>query len=97
MSIDHDTVVDPLHDATVADDVDRADATAEQPSADEVRTGAADRTRSAWTPSADWRIGVGTAPTLAAGWGLLAGWWTSRGPLTSSQAPLSIAISPAER
>ena len=39
--------------------------------------------------------GIATAVALAAGWGLLAGWWTPRGPITSGQAVTTIAVSVA--
>jgi pimeloyl-ACP methyl ester carboxylesterase len=42
---------------------------------------------------ADRRLGIATAAAVAAGWGLLAGWWTPRGPLTTAEALWSIAIS----
>ncbi len=54
----------------------------------------AERTRSVFGPMwADRRLGVAAATAVAAGWGLLAGWWTPRGPLTASQALWSILIS----
>ena len=39
------------------------------------------------------RLGLLVAVSLAVAWGLAAGWWTPRGPLTSSAAIWSIAIS----
>lgn len=39
------------------------------------------------------RVGGLAAITLAAAWGLAAGWWTPRGPLTSSAAIWSIGVS----
>ncbi len=42
---------------------------------------------------ADPRIGFLLAAGAAAMWGLLAGWWTPRGPLTTGQAIWSIVIS----
>lgn len=41
----------------------------------------------------DRRLGVLLAVSLATAWGLAAGWWMPRGPLTSSTAIWSIAIS----
>lgn len=41
----------------------------------------------------DRRIGVAAVTTLAASWGLIAGWWTPRGPLTTGEALWSIVIS----
>ena len=41
----------------------------------------------------DWRLGLGAALATAAAWGLVAGLLTPRGPLTSSEALWSIAIS----
>ena len=41
----------------------------------------------------DWRIRAGFAVACAAGWGLLAGLWTPRGPLTTAQALSAMAIS----
>jgi pimeloyl-ACP methyl ester carboxylesterase/phage tail protein X len=42
---------------------------------------------------ADRRIGVAAVVAAAASWGLVAGWWTPRSPLTTSQAIWSITIS----
>lgn len=42
---------------------------------------------------ADWRLGAAVAAGLAATWGLLAGWWMPRGPLTTGQALASLALS----
>lgn len=36
---------------------------------------------------------VGVLVVIAAGWGLLAGWWTPRGPVTTAQAQTAIALS----
>jgi hypothetical protein len=33
----------------------------------------------------DWRIGTAVAVGVAGVWGLLAGWWTPRGPMTTGQ------------
>ena len=41
----------------------------------------------------DWRIGTAVAVGVAGVWGLLAGWWTPRGPMTTGQALWSIVIS----
>lgn len=41
----------------------------------------------------DWRAGLGLAAVASAGWGLVAGWWTPRGPLTTSEALWSIVVS----
>ena len=41
----------------------------------------------------DRRRAVGAAVAVAALWGGIAGWWTPRGPLTSSEAIWSIAVS----
>ena len=40
----------------------------------------------------DRRIGLGVAAGVAGLWGLLAAWWTPRGPLTSAEAIWSIVI-----
>ncbi len=47
-----------------------------------------------------WRLhrrGAGLAATIlvAAGWGVLAGWWTPRGPITTLQALAAIVVSVA--
>lgn len=42
---------------------------------------------------ASWRIGLSAAATAAALWGLAAGRWTPRGPLSTSEAIWSIVIS----
>ena len=42
---------------------------------------------------ADWRIGVAIAVAIAGSWGLLAGSWTPRGPVTPAQALWSMVIS----
>lgn len=39
------------------------------------------------------RLGAASVAAAAASWGLLAGWWTPRGPLTTGQAIWSIVIS----
>jgi len=39
----------------------------------------------------DWRLGVLTAVALAAGFGLLSAWLTPRGPITTSEALISMA------
>ncbi len=41
----------------------------------------------------DWRIGAGTAVAAVAGWGVLAGLWTPRGPLTTAAALSAMVIS----
>lgn len=41
----------------------------------------------------DWRVGVVLAVGVAAAWGLVAGWWTPRSPLTTGQAIWSIVVS----
>lgn len=41
----------------------------------------------------DWRIGLAAAVAAAAGWGVIAGVWTPRGPLTTSEAIWSIVVS----
>ena len=41
----------------------------------------------------NWRYGLGAAIVIAMAWGAIAGWWTPRGPLTTSQAIWSIVIS----
>ncbi len=41
----------------------------------------------------DWRIGAAATVGVAASWGLMAGLWTPRGPLTTGQAIWSIVIS----
>jgi len=41
----------------------------------------------------DRRLGIGLAVAAAALWGLVAGWWTPRGPLTTGQALWAMAIS----
>lgn len=38
-------------------------------------------------------LGLAVAAAVAAGWGLVAGWWTPRSPLTAGQAIWSIVIS----
>lgn len=54
----------------------------------------ADRTRNSLQPAwKDWRIGAANAVGIAAAWGLIAGLWTPRGPLTTAQAIWSIVIS----
>jgi proline iminopeptidase len=40
----------------------------------------------------DRRIAVGVAVLVAGGYGLLAAWWTPRGPVTTSQAVTAIVI-----
>ena len=44
-------------------------------------------------PRRDRRAGIAAALILAGGWGLLAGWWTPRGPITTLQALTAIAAS----
>jgi len=95
MSIDHDhhhgtDTSAPDHDAIQHDNrTGSADSTVST-----TRHRWADRTRTAFGPLwADRRLGVAAATAVAAGWGLLAGWWTPRGPLTTSQALWSIVIS----
>jgi proline iminopeptidase len=46
-----------------------------------------------WTVSGDWRIGVAAAVLAAALWGLAAGWWTPRGPVTNGEGLSTMAIS----
>ena len=41
----------------------------------------------------DWRIGAATAVGSGVIWGVLAAWWTPRGPLTTSEAIWSIVLS----
>lgn len=41
----------------------------------------------------DRRIATALAVAVSVGWGLLAGWWTPRGPVTPSQSLAAIAIS----
>ena len=41
----------------------------------------------------DWRIGISIAAGVAATWGVVAGLWTPRGPVTTGQALGSVAIS----
>ena len=54
----------------------------------------ADRLAAAMEPIwHDRRIHAGAALVVGAAWGALAGWWTPRSPLTTSQAIWSIAIS----
>jgi hypothetical protein len=56
--------------------------------------GAVDRLRSVVAPAwRDWRVGAGVAVAAAAGWGLLAGLWTPRGPLTTAEALAAMVIS----
>ena len=38
-------------------------------------------------------VGVAATLTVATGWGLLAGWWTPRGPITTVQAVTAIGVS----
>jgi len=58
------------------------------------RGGVSDAARAFFGPVwADWRIGGAAGAAAAASWGLLAGMWTPRGPLTTSQAIWSIVIS----
>lgn len=38
----------------------------------------------------DWRVGLGAAIALAAGFGLISGWLTPRGPITTYEALISI-------
>ena len=40
---------------------------------------------------ADWRLGIGSVIGLASAWGLVTGFWTPRGPLTTGQALWSMA------
>jgi len=55
---------------------------------------AAGRTGAALAPLwKDRRAGLGVAAVAASGWGMIAGWWTPRGPLTTSEALWSIALS----
>lgn len=64
------------------------------PRAQHRRRAAVDRVGDALQPLwKDWRAGLGFAAVAAAGWGLVAGWWTPRGPLTSSEALWSIVVS----
>ncbi len=66
----------------------------EQPAAASAAPGPAQRSRSALGPAwADARTGLAAAVAVSAGWGLIAGWWTPRGPLTTAQAIWSTAIS----
>jgi pimeloyl-ACP methyl ester carboxylesterase len=54
----------------------------------------ADRTRAFLGPVwKDWRVGTAVGVAAAASWGVVAGMWTPRGPLTTSQAIWSIVIS----
>ncbi len=46
-------------------------------------------------PRTDRRLAILAAVSVATAWGLAAGWWTPRGPLTSSVAIWSIALSVA--
>ncbi|MDT7786051.1 MAG: proline iminopeptidase [Pseudonocardiales bacterium] len=56
--------------------------------------GAVNRLRTVVAPAwRNWRTGPGIAVGGAAGWGLLAGLWTPRGPLTTMQALSAMAIS----
>jgi proline iminopeptidase len=56
--------------------------------------GAVNRLRTVVAPVwRDWRTGAGIAVISAAGWGLFAGVWTPRGPLTTDQALAAMAIS----
>jgi pimeloyl-ACP methyl ester carboxylesterase len=90
MSVDHVTV-------TVTDapqDTPSDDEASKQSVARRLLVAIADRTRLVCTPLwADRRIHVAIAIAAASGWGLLAGWWTPRGPLTTGEALWSIAIS----
>ncbi len=43
----------------------------------------------------DQRLAFAVMAALVCGWGLLAGWWTPRGPVTTSQALSAVAISAA--
>lgn len=78
---------------------DRADVTAKHPSPEEPEPerrvdGAGTRMRV--TLGALWsnpRIAVTIGVGIVAAWALVAGWWTPRGPLTTSEALWSMAIS----
>lgn len=68
----------------------RSDSTTSAPA----RSGLSGRLRAALRPTrADRRIGVAVALLVPALWGLIAGWWTPRGPLISSEAIWSITVS----
>lgn len=54
----------------------------------------AGRLRAALAPAwYDWRIGTGGAVVAAGVYGLVAGWWTPRGPITTSEALAAIVVS----
>lgn len=79
-------------------DVDRPEAIVDDGYADEPESadGVARRTRALLEPIwRDRRLDIVTGIGLAALWGIVAGWWTPRGPLTTSAALWSMAISVA--
>ncbi len=41
----------------------------------------------------NWKVGAAVGVASSASWGIIAGWWTPRGPLTSGEALWSIALS----
>jgi proline iminopeptidase len=75
----------------------RAEPVADRPRSSGRRTAATDvRARIAEWLQPVWRrtaAALTGATLLGAGWGLVAGWWTPRSPLTTSQAVWSIVIS----
>ncbi len=89
MSLDHDT---RIADRSGPDDA--VDAIVESASDRRFAVGLPDRVRTACAPLwDDRRLGVAAGTAVTVGWGLLAGWWTPRGPLTTGEALWSIVIS----
>jgi proline iminopeptidase len=90
--VEHDAIAPPSpddHQTTVHGD-EPAPGTTRRRRADDF----GNRARAALEPVwRDRRVGAAVAVGVAAGWGLMAGLWTPRSPLTTSQALWSIAIS----
>jgi pimeloyl-ACP methyl ester carboxylesterase len=84
-AVDHDDTDSPFSTPT-----DRTVPTARRSVFETTGERAQQLLRHVWN---DGRIGGATAVVVAVGWALVAGFWTPRGPLTTSQAVCSIAIS----
>ena len=89
------TPIDPLETAVDPDVTRPLDRSADQPQGrDRIIDDIAGRVRSALEPVwRDGRLGIAIGIGTAALWGVVAAWWTPRGPLTTSAALWSMAIS----